>query len=125
MASMAALDILRDRPIRAVAGVACPERFFAMLRSAGLAFDAVPLPDHHAYTPPLPWAADGLDVIVTEKDAVKLGVLPAGSTRVWVAPLDYSLEPAFEDALIALLPSAAPRNRDGSPLARAARLPDL
>ena len=49
----------------AAAGVAQPERFFDMLRAAGLEIIALPLPDHHAYVT-LPWPADAADVIVTE-----------------------------------------------------------
>ncbi|MBS0445608.1 MAG: tetraacyldisaccharide 4'-kinase [Proteobacteria bacterium] len=113
--SMAALHALRGCPVRAVAGIARPDRFFASLRAEGLSIDAVALPDHDPLRPPLPWPADGTDVIVTEKDAVKLVDPPAGTTRVWVAPLDFALEPAFEQALLALLHDAAPGIRDGSP----------
>ncbi len=45
-------------------------------------------------------------MIVTEKDAVKLPPGTAlGATRVWVATLDFRLEPACEQALLRLLPT--------------------
>jgi len=100
---------LRDAPVLAVAGVAAPERFFAMLREQGLTqLQTLALPDHHAFDD-LPWPASTADVIVTEKDAVKLrpGALPEriGATRIWVAPLDFEPEVAFAAALKRFYPN--------------------
>ena len=103
------LDTLRDRPLLAVAGLARPQRFFQMLREAGLTITALPLPDHHDYRV-LPWPADTPDVVLTEKDAIKLRTAPIGSTRVWVAPLDFTLDAAFVAALLALLPPPGPHH---------------
>jgi tetraacyldisaccharide 4'-kinase len=108
-ASAEALALLRGRPLVAAAGLARPQRFFAMLRDHGLTIDPLPLPDHHAYAT-LPWPADTPDVIVTEKDAIKLDPAGMGGTRVWVAPLDFALDPSFLDALTALLPPPDPRH---------------
>ena len=103
--SLAALAALAGRPLLAVAGVARPGRFFAMLRDCGLRFDELALPDHHAFSA-LPWPATTGDVILTEKDAVKLPPGTAlGATRVWVATLDFQLAPASERALCGLLPA--------------------
>ncbi|MEP7296196.1 MAG: tetraacyldisaccharide 4'-kinase [Burkholderiales bacterium] len=102
-ASAEVLDDLRGREVVAVAGIARPGRFFAMLRERGLRFTPLPLPDHHAYAT-LPWPAAERDVIVTEKDAIKLDAARIGDTRVWVAPLDFALDAAFDAALLALLP---------------------
>ena len=88
----------------------------ALARVAGLQIVAHPLPDHHAYDnqTALPWPADTPDVITTEKDAVKLRPdrLTAGGTptRVWVAPLDFALDAAFDAALLALLARTGPRH---------------
>lgn len=101
-ASAATLEALRGRKLIAAAGTARPERFFDMLRTQGLGFESLPLPDHHDYDS-LPWSA-GTDVIVTEKDAVKLDPARAGNERVWVATLDFGLPAAFDAALAALLP---------------------
>lgn len=100
------LALLRDRPLLAAAGLAAPEKFFAMLEAAGLTIvQRLPLPDHHAYTQ-LPWPAGTADVITTEKDAVKLAPQRLGSTRVWVVPLDLRLPADLVDRLLADL--AAP-----------------
>ena len=92
---------LRGRPLLAAAGLARPEPFFAMLEAQGLRIQRLPLADHQAFIP-LPWPAATAEVIVTEKDAVKLPPGVVGSTRVWVAGLDFQPEPAFAAALRSL-----------------------
>jgi len=89
---------LRGRRLLAAAGLARPEPFFLMLEARGLQIDRLPLADHHRFSP-LPWPAGTSDVIVTEKDAVKLPPGSVGTTRVWVAGLDFQPEPAFDAAL--------------------------
>ena len=66
-----ALARFKRQRVTAVAGIGNPERFFALLRRAGLHLDERPYPDHHGFT-----AADAATwppgpVIMTEKDAVK------------------------------------------------------
>jgi tetraacyldisaccharide 4'-kinase len=93
-----------DRPAVALAGIASPQRFFDMLHAQGLNVLPRALPDHHDYAE-LPWRDGVGDVIVTEKDAVKL---PPGrdlrGARVWVAPLDFEPDLAFVAALMRHLP---------------------
>lgn len=102
--SMAALQGLRGRPLVAVAGMAQPRRFFDMLEALGLQAHTVPLPDHHDFAA-LPWPPDTPDVLLTEKDAVKLRPERVGRTRVWVVALDFRPEAAFEQALRERLPA--------------------
>jgi len=102
--SLDTLAALAERPVLAAAGVARPGRFFAMLREHGLHVDELALPDHFAFRS-IPWPAATPDVVLTEKDAVKLPPqTPLGATRVWVATLDFSLARASETALCQLLP---------------------
>lgn len=115
-ASEDALRALAARPLVAAAGLAHPQRFFDMLRAAGLTIAPLPLPDHFDFAT-LPWPADAHDVVVTEKDAVKLRPGHTGSARVWVAPLDFALGDAFERELLALLDGAPTRKPDGHPTA--------
>jgi tetraacyldisaccharide 4'-kinase len=99
------------QPLRAVAGLGAPEKFFAALRAHGLNFTATPLPDH-APLNDLPWPAGCTDdVLLTEKDAVKLPPARASATPVWVVPLDLVLPEGFVAEVMSLLP---PR-RDGTP----------
>ncbi|EHR72318.1 tetraacyldisaccharide 4'-kinase [Burkholderiales bacterium JOSHI_001] len=103
------LAALRGRPLLAAAGLARPQGFFDMLAAQGLSPTTLPLPDHHPFST-LPWPADTPDVVVTEKDAVKLAPDRCGSTRVWVATLDCEPEPAFDAAVSALLPPPKPED---------------
>lgn len=99
------LATLAGRPLLAAAGIARPQAFFSMLAAAGLAPATLALPDHHAY-PTLPWPAGTADVVLTEKDAVKLppARLAGGATRMWVAALDCEPAPGFVEAVAELLP---------------------
>lgn len=97
------LDALRGRPLLAAAGLAQPGRFFTMLRERGLAIVEHPLADHHAFAE-VDWPEGTTDVVLTEKDAVKIRPERAGGVRLWVAALDFALPPAFEQELLALLP---------------------
>ncbi len=111
-ASAAAWASLQARPVLACAGIAQPQRFFEQLRALDLTVTGLALADHEAYAD-LPWPVAAADVVVTEKDAVKL--LPQRvarerpGTRVWVAPLDFVPEPGFFQALDQALAALAPR----------------
>ena len=106
-ASREALHALRGRPVLAAAGIGDPERFFAMLEAEGLTLERQPLPDHAGFAT-LPWPADTPDVIITEKDAVKLAGRALGRTRAWVATLDFGLPAALATALRDALARRAP-----------------
>lgn len=83
--------------VLAAAGIGLPERYFAMLRDAGLAIDTLALPDHHEYATN-PFAGRDADlVLITAKDAVKCRARPeiAADARVHVVPLVATLDPAL------------------------------
>lgn len=64
---------LRGKPLHAVAAIAQPDVFFAMLRHHGLTLAATEsLPDHFSFRNWVSAAPPGHTVICTEKDAVKL-----------------------------------------------------
>lgn len=90
------------------AGIGQPQRLVAMLSSLGVAVQLLPLADHFDFAE-LPWPAGTPDVIVTEKDAVKLDPARVArerpGTRVWVVPLKFELPAALIDALAARLAS--------------------
>ena len=96
------LSALRGRRLLAAAGIAAPERFFNALEAEGLTITRMPLPDHHDFAAP-PWPATGAEVIVTEKDAVKLTPAAPGSSPVWVVGLDFTIPPASCRRLLQLL----------------------
>jgi tetraacyldisaccharide 4'-kinase len=106
---------LRGRPLLAMAGIANPEAFFAMLRDSGLTLEStMALPDHHDFSGRDLAGLEGRTVLCTEKDAVKLFSLPeAARLELLAVPLVFSPEPAFFAAFDALL---APRLFSPSPL---------
>ena len=114
-----ALDSLKGRRIVAAAGLAQPERFFGILRAAGIDIEPLALADHFDYAT-RPWPAGTSTVIVTEKDAVKLDPRRVGEVQVWVAALDFSPAPAFGTQVLRLLghpvPSVTPPAH-GNPIA--------
>ena len=70
----------------AVAGIASPARFFAHLNRLGVAFEARPFPDHHAYSARDIAFPTADAVLMTEKDAVKCAAF--ASEKHWVLPVD-------------------------------------
>lgn len=85
----------------AAAGIAAPQRFFAMLRAAGLALDEVPLPDHYDFAVS-PFFGREYDVaLVTEKDAVKCRSSAATKNdgRLCAVSLRTRVDPALVDLI--------------------------
>jgi tetraacyldisaccharide 4'-kinase len=104
-------ELARAGAVHAVAGIAQPENFFAMLRAAGVPLaGTLALPDHHDFGTTLP-VADGATLVCTEKDAVKLW-----RTRpdAWAVPLQVTLPPEFVAAFDRLL-DARLSSAHGSP----------
>ena len=99
--------------LTAAAGIGAPDRFFAMLRAAGLVIDELPLADHFDYStnPFSNCAADR--ILITEKDAVKCADNSslANDARLWVVPLVTEVDPALIDAVVARISSR--KNADG------------
>jgi tetraacyldisaccharide 4'-kinase len=101
------------KPLLAVAAIAKPEDFFAMLRAHGLPLArTLALPDHHDFENWLPGAYAAYTILCTEKDAVKLWRKEPAALAV---PLLVSPEPAFLRELDARL-SASLAARRGSTL---------
>ena len=91
-----ALVSLIGQPVDAVAGLARPEAFFAMLRAVGLQLQhTTALPDHFDYAHGAPAATDR-PLLCTEKDAAKLWQL---QPRALAVPLVLTPEDAFWQAL--------------------------
>ena len=107
------LSELSKRKLTAIAAIANPDVFFAMLRSRGLALErTIALPDHYSFFDYLPPVSSDDVIICTEKDAVKLFERPSmASVCILAVPLRFSPEPSFIvafDSLVMPLISALP-----------------
>lgn len=83
--------------LAAAAGIGNPQRFFRMLADAGLAFEELPLPDHHDFLD-RPFARVTAEaILMTEKDAVKCAHIEELRTdpRLWVVPVSAQLDAAL------------------------------
>lgn len=95
--SMASLAGPNAPTLLALAGIAQPEAFFAMLRAIGLRLTrTLALPDHYAFDSCLRNEYEGYQLICTEKDAHKLWQLDPNALAV---PLQLHIDPAFFSAL--------------------------
>jgi tetraacyldisaccharide 4'-kinase len=99
------LASLRGAPVAALAAIASPGAFFAMLRSEGLTIEqTISLPDHYDFAGYRLPAKSCNTVLCTEKDAVKLfGLSSMAQVRLLAVPLRFTAEPAFFAALDALV----------------------
>lgn len=101
-----ALADLADTPVLALAGIARPERFFGMLRAAGLRrLQELPLADHQDFEGWQPPADAPAVWLCTEKDAVKLW---ARYPDAWAVPLQVELDAGAWQALDARLAALRP-----------------
>jgi tetraacyldisaccharide 4'-kinase len=99
------LDSLKGQTLIALAAIAHPDAFFSMLVARGLVLgQTISLPDHYDFSGYQLDVHNPCTVLCTEKDAVKLFGLPAmASIRLLAVPLRFSPEPAFLDAVDALI----------------------
>jgi tetraacyldisaccharide 4'-kinase len=95
-----ALSAFQGQHLVALAGIANPEVFFAMLRDAGVTpAQALALPDHHDFSDSASLPADAT-LLCTEKDAVKLWRVRPDA---WAVPLQVGFPDAFWDRFDRLL----------------------
>lgn len=107
-----AIPVLGGRPrplstfaghrVHAVAGIGDPERFFAMLRSLGIAVVPHAFADHHRYQASDFEFGSSLPVLMTEKDAVKCIEFATGLH--YCVPVRAELPEAFWVSLLDRLP---------------------
>lgn len=97
------------RTVHAVAAIGNPQRFFDMLRSLGIEVIEHPLPDHAGLSRADLDFADRFDILMTEKDAVKLrGV---GDDRLWRVPVQMHIDAAIAGPWLEQLESRLRRER--------------
>lgn len=111
---MEPLGGLAGRRVVAASGIGDPASFHAQLAAAGASVEAHAWPDHHPFTGAeaadlASRAGPGGQVVVTQKDAVKLrAVWPAGAPEPLVALLELSWEIGADTVLRALEQATSP-----------------
>ncbi len=93
----------RGRRVSALAGIANPRRFFALVESLGIVAEATVFADHHAFVASdLPAAAD--IVVMTQKDAVKCKRF--ADARCHCLPIEARLDPRLVERVRRLIGAA-------------------
>ena len=92
------LDEFKNTNIHAVAGIGNPERFFTQLTNAGLVIMRHSFADHHDFIETDLNFADGLPVLMTEKDAVKCRKF--AKQNHWFVPVEASISEAFDKQIL-------------------------
>ena len=95
--SPVALSEFAGQAVNAVAGIGNPDRFFDMLRGAGLRVVKYPFPDHHFFGREDLKFDQALPIIMTEKDAVKCEHFKL--ENAWYLPIDVEMPQVFEHRL--------------------------
>ena len=84
--------------VHAIAGIGNPERFFRLLEARGIDVIRHPLPDHAEITPQDLEYDDDLEVVMTEKDAVKCRWLD--TSNCWYVPVDVAINDSDSEELL-------------------------
>ncbi len=77
--------------VHGVAAIGNPSRFFDLLRAHGMQVIEHAFPDHAAISPRELKFGDDFEVLMTEKDAVKLG--KAVADKFWTVPVELTMDP--------------------------------
>ena len=100
-AGLRELASFRGQSVHAVAAIGYPERFFAVLRQAGLQVEEHAFPDHHAFVEKDLDFGDDRPVFMTAKDAIKCRHFPLANA--WYVPVTIEMRPEFGTRLLELL----------------------
>jgi tetraacyldisaccharide 4'-kinase len=100
-APLRALASFRGAGVHAVAAIGNPQRFFDMLRAAGLTLYEHPMADHHEFKPGDLNFGDNLPVLMTEKDAVKCAAF--ADERCWYVPVTAEFSDIQSNELVDLV----------------------
>ncbi len=88
----------RGRAVDAIAGMGHPQRFFAVLRAAGLVVHEKAYPDHYRYTQGDFDANPERPLVMTEKDAIKCAGFDL--KNAWYLPVNAVLTEKFKSAML-------------------------
>ncbi|MGI9201458.1 MAG: tetraacyldisaccharide 4'-kinase [Woeseiaceae bacterium] len=89
------IDSFAGTTVHAVAAIGNPSRFFDLLRAGGMQVIEHAYPDHAALSIEQLKFGDEFEVLMTEKDAVKLG--KSVSDKFWSMPVELVIDPLLAD----------------------------
>jgi tetraacyldisaccharide 4'-kinase len=95
------LETFQHQPVCAIAGIGHPQRFFDMLKRAGLTTKCYPFPDHHSFQQAELQALPCETVLMTEKDGVKCENF--AQSDYWYIPASAIPDQGFQTAFDALI----------------------
>ncbi len=92
------LSSFQNKTVHAIAGIGYPQRFFDQLEEYGLSIQAHSFSDHHPYTLNDLNFNDDLDILMTEKDAVKCQHFD--KKNIWYIPIKTAISGKLEQHLL-------------------------
>jgi tetraacyldisaccharide 4'-kinase len=92
------INEFEEKKVHGIAAIGHPDRFFSYLTSHRLKLTTHHFSDHHQFTAEDLAFDDGLDIIMTEKDAVKCQ--PFATNRMWYIPVQAAISGDLEHAII-------------------------
>lgn len=101
-----ALSSFQNQTVHALAGIGYPERFFNQLSESGLTLLPHPFSDHHPYQANDVNFNDDLDILMTEKDAVKCQHF--ANKNMWYIPINATISGKLEQHLLTKLAGLPP-----------------
>ena len=87
------IDRFAGKTVHGIAAIGNPKRFFDLLRAKGMQVIEHALPDHAVIDRGALNFGDEFDILMTEKDAVKLGTKIGD--RFWYVPVDLEMDPVL------------------------------
>jgi tetraacyldisaccharide 4'-kinase len=85
------IERFANMTVHGVAAIGNPTRFFDLLRAQGMQVIEHAFPDHAPISSAKLNFDDDFDILMTEKDAVKMG--SALSDRFWYVPVELEMDP--------------------------------
>ena len=92
------LEGFRNKTVHAVAAIGNPQRFFDTLREKSIQVIEHGFPDHQPISKGDLVFGDDFDVLMTEKDAVKLG--RSLGDKYWYVPVEFKMDPVRAIAVL-------------------------
>ena len=100
------LNTFQNQTVHALAGIGNPDRFFKQLSEQGLTVQTHPFSDHHPFQAKDLDFNDDLEILMTEKDAVKCQ--PFAKENMWYIPIEATISGKLEKHLLNKLAELPP-----------------